>query len=303
MRKKNLWHFLPIVCVFLLVQSYTAAGDEIQLSTSQSYQGSGIKAGLRLMGGGILIGRNDINDELKGANDFYEDRSDIIVLSGKYKPANTLLDFMGEFFVNFAPNLELGIGSGYFTGGKESTVITEWPSSGVNEKTVFPKFSAVPITLSLYYGVPISNSMKVRIGAGAGYYLGSVEWEEYRKYDSEEYEQSWSAKSNALGFHGVVHFELKFTQHSAFVVGAKGRYVVLKNLVGDKEWRYLGGNWGTEEDYILWSYIFEDSATGNKYPGIGFSDEKVKSQYFSDVEEGDVSLSGIVFQAGIKVTF
>jgi hypothetical protein len=134
--------------------------------------------------------------------------------------------------------------------------------------------------------------------------MGTVEWEYYEKNNiGEEYEQTWNATSNTIGFQGGIHFEFGFTRNSSFVIGAKGRYAKFKDISGDLEYESRGSILtisGTEEDAILWYGIWHRS--GGEYPGV-FIDTGGNNWFWSTERKGEVNLSGIVFQAGLKITF
>ncbi|MFO7979537.1 MAG: hypothetical protein R6V00_01735 [Candidatus Aminicenantes bacterium] len=282
----------------------TKAKNNHQASFRQTHRNrSGIEVGLRLMGGSFWLMRNDINDHLQGINDYYSDNP-YSSIDSEFEPIKMGMDFSGEILINFTPHFGIGIGSGYITAKKESTADAFFGMYG-EEATAYPKFSAIPITLSLYLGIPIGNAMKIMFDAGGGYYMGSVDWE-YNVINNvgHEYEETWNAASNTMGFHGGIHFEFGFTQNSAFVIGAKGRYAKFTDITGDLEYESrtsLTTVSGTIEDATLWYGAWHRG--GEEYPGILISDDGGSSWTWIYERKGEVNLSGIVFQAGLKLTF
>jgi len=309
MTRNKFWGFTALLSAVLFILPGTSlADDTAQLTQGQAGQ-SKITFGFRLTGGASLLMRNDFNDHLQTYNDLIDDTS-FVSADSEFEMIKMGMDFGGEILINFMPNFSVGIGAGYLSAGKETSVELDISGVATEELSFYPKFSAIPITLSLYYGVPVGSSMQVMLNAGIGYYLGTVNFDSYYKQTSGSYwyedEDIWSAKSNALGFHGGIDLEFGIAPNLALVVGAKGRYAKLTDLTGDLEWESkssygLSGS-GTEEDLTLWHFN-EEISGGKEYTFVGLSDHKPTGSYLSDVREAEVNLSGIVFQAGIKIFF
>jgi hypothetical protein len=221
------------------------------------------------------------------------------------------LDLAGEMLISFMPHFSIGIGAGYISAGKESSIkLSDTSWIGSQEFTISPQVSAIPITLSLYYGIPVGNGMEVVLNGGAGYYLGTINYDMAQistSIGTYEYTENWSAQSNALGFHGGLNLEFGFSSNMAFVVGARGRLVKFTDLTGDLEWEETSSwglsNSGTDRDQTLWFGQYESLYTGIEYLRLTISDTKPAGLEWSDVRKAEVNLSGIVFQAGFKITF
>jgi hypothetical protein len=321
MSKNKISGSLTVIFFTLLILCGTAAADELelklfkrnakaspQLTQAQPSQYTRIKFGLRIMGGCALFWRNDINEGLQGAKDCFDDlalkwgnREDV---DSEVELVNMGLDFSGELFINFTPNLGIAIGAGYISGSggldlRESNA----------DRTDQWKFSAIPITLTCYYGIPLGSMMGIVFNAGLGYYLGRVNYDYFYGYYDGTWEdtKTWSAKSNSLGFHGGINFEFGFTSNLAFVIGARGRYAKLTDLTGDLDWvhydSWSGWSSGTEKDQALWFGIHMGTLTNKDYPDMRFSEDNPSHKAYYDVHKAEINLSGIIFQAGIKVTF
>jgi len=307
MKSNKLLGFTAILGAALLILPGASLADEsAQLTQGQAGQNS-ITFGFRLTGGASLLMRNDFNDHMQGLNDLVDDNS-FYSADSEFELIKMGTDASGEILISFMPNLSIGIGAGYLSAGKETTA--ELHFYGFDEDiTYHPKFSAIPITLSFYYGIPIGNTIKAVLNAGFGYYIGTVSYDYYYEERLSSYwyeeEETWSAKSNALGFHGGIDLDFGIAPNLALVVGIKGRYAKLTDLTGDTDWEYqvsygFSGS-GTDEDETLWFGDYEYAS--RDYPRLILRPTKPTGSYWSNVREAEVNLSGIVFQAGIKVFF
>jgi len=298
-----------IILLVFFVVPLGAAGDEIQLVPSQESQKGAIKVGLRFTGGGFLLMRSDFIEHIQGMYDIYEAAPYVHSLESEgFGSTNLGLNFAGELFVDFTENIGIGIGSGYITHNEERSLVRDIGCGTFYTHNYNPKFSAVPLTVSLYLGLPVSQRIKIVFNTGVGYYLGKADWvyEEYSNGGVRS-EIDWSASSNALGLHGGLDFEFLLTSRFAFVVGARGRYAKIKSLTGDYNHEthhpVYGHSKGTLNDLTLWYGIWEDLSTGEDYPKVVFAPSEPYGTVWSDVREGEINLSGLVFQAGLKVTF
>ena len=309
MHKYRFLSFIGILSIFLFILPITAAAAESEsLQLTQGHPDPyKVTFGLRLTGGVFPLIHNDFNDNFRGRNDYFND-SQFHTLDSEFELIKMGMDFGGEILIRFMPNFSIGIGAGYLSAGKETTAeVKIWAIS--QDLTYHPKFSAIPITLSFYYGIPAGSFMNIVLNAGFGYYLGTVGFDAYYKdyggFGWEEETDTWSAKSNTLGFHGGIDLEFDVAPNVALVVGAKGRYAKLSDLTADLEWDYnssLGNSQsGTEEDMTLWFGNYEEA--GEEYSLLDLSEDKPTASYWSNVREAEVNLSGIVFQAGIKIFF
>jgi opacity protein-like surface antigen len=264
----------------------------------------GPKFSLKFYGGmnNMLFG--DLNDALQGTTDYYQDLPNVDI-GEELQPVHWGFDFGGEFIINLTPRIGIGLGGGYIQVSKKTTIDVTWEGSPYKD-TVHPKATVIPLTFSIHVGLPLGNIMNFTLNAGAGYYLGTIQW--HYSWDSEfhDYEENWKAKSNTVGFQGSLGLELNISRNLALVVEGFGRYAKLKSLKGDYTWKrdFFGHEEGIIEEATLWYYDWRSSDTGNEYPRIKFDDDvPTETSFQRNIREGEVDLTGFSFRLGIKIRF
>ena len=165
-KNKSLSFIALLAAVLLILPGASLADQPAQGQTNKN----GITFGFRLTGGAFPLMRNDINDHLQGINDifdYYSYYNPYYTLNSEYEMIKMGMDFSGEILISFLPHFSIGVGAGYIGAGKDSTMeVMDTIYSIENTHTYHTKFSVIPITLSLYYGIPVGNSMKVVLNAG-----------------------------------------------------------------------------------------------------------------------------------------
>ena len=185
--------------VFLFFPQWTKAEstfqtpDEIQMRNNEF---SGLNVHIKLFGGlGQLVGQNDVNKNLNGWNQLLNDSANLIGYgtSGDISPLGYGTSFGGELIFSFHPRFSIGLGAEYLQFTKKSTKILTFEGESF-DISLDPRISAIPITLSLYYGIPLGNFLNVVVSAGAGYYLGQYKNVAQQNFIEEQFTISF--KSN-----------------------------------------------------------------------------------------------------------
>lgn len=266
--------------------------------TSQPSADPGISYYVKFSGGMNYLLLGDLNDHFDGRNKFLEDWADSGSLVGKYHNLHLGFDLGAEFIINLTPRFGIGIGSGYLQGKKKSDDIGYTIAGYFIEKEYKEwKVSAVPITMGVYYSLPMGSSMNLLANLGGGYYIGNI-------YYSSEWESlplgggdvKCEANRGTFGFHGGFSLELNVTSNMAFILEVKGRYAKFSNIEGDYEAEGWGGAapyWSINEKRTL--YYFSGD-----YPALGWGPTPPVPGV-EDVRIGSIDLSGFFFGVGIKV--
>jgi hypothetical protein len=265
---------------------------------------SAIGFSLKLYGGMSYLLDSDINNHLQAQTDYWTERG--VEIDDEFRPLRWGIDFGGEFILNLTPHFGIGLGGGYIQASSKSTVNNVWFGYPYQD-TANPEVTVIPLTLSMYFNLPLGKRFNFTVHAGLGYYLGTFSWN--YGYDSEfdDFEENWEGKSNVLGYHGGLGLELNFSSRIALVVEGFGRYAKLQSLKGDYtfEENYFGyQGQDSISEATLWYYEWRSSLTENYYPTIEFNDEKPEeTSFLKNVREGEVDLTGFSVRVGIKIRF
>ena len=278
--------------------------------SSMSYADSAIKGfTLKLGGGAGSWNGSDINDFFRDLNLMMNNTAGLVVggdVVGGFSQLNYGPDFEGEFVLELPKNFAVGIGVGYMRRSSDDSV--ELSAFGVaNSFQAETRFTAVPITLSGYYHMPLGEKTKVYLKGGVGYYIGKSKY--YVRQEGRVMglppvweEEEGDASSNAFGFHGGLGIQLDLSESMALFFETNGRIANLKNWEGRNQYKdYLGDS---ESESVEWYYAEEyDGATRQWYKSVVIVEDEPSGSGYKNVRMAEISHSGVVFRLGLKITF
>ncbi len=200
-----------------------------------SAYGSNISFSLKLYGGLNYISGGDLNEGLKGVNDYYAKFFWYFGLTksgGDYNPVHLGLDYGGDFIIQITPTVGIGLGAGHLRGTSESS-ITFTPVAAAEKTTA--TVSAVPLRLGMYFSLPAGAIVNVNFHAGLGYYLAKVSFD-FRSSAPGSWEQSSArADANGLGFHRGLGLEFRLSPVISLFLEGLGRYASISGFEGSGE--------------------------------------------------------------------
>lgn len=281
--KRKLIFFLTLVLTFSFVR------------VSQAQQ----RFSLRLLGGMGILSPEDINRGIEGWNDFLADLWEVFQ-EGEVKPINLGYEFGGDIVINVTPNFGIGIGAGYIQGAKtsEQTFSSDYGVGGTI--TNKPKIRAIPIKLSLFYTLPLNNSVNVVFNGGGGLYFAKYSYNFRVDANGFLMEGNQDASANGFGFHGGIGFEFNLAPNIAFILEGQGRYAKIDGFEGESVYSETGDSPYTEEGTL---YYVEGSDMGKTYRIVYIYEEKPSGVGIIKVREATVDFSGFTLMAGIKIRF
>ena len=228
----------------------------------------------------------------------YQRRVDFSIVGG-YAHSQSIgsmaeLNIMLQF--SLSSNVKFGLGVGYLSGSDEMHMGGNIGSmrggmmGGINGDFMggFSEhnhnFSVIPLTLSLYYVLPLSPKLDVFMFGGGGYYIGS-------------YKDQASQNESAFGPH--IGFGIDFKIADRITVVAEGLYR-FANLKGFRSELHEGFRERLEEEEHeegSWHFHHHDEEWH-------FHEEhENEQQMLMDVPPFNISLNGISLRVGIKFLF
>jgi hypothetical protein len=140
------------------------------------------------------------------------------------------MDFGGELLLQFNPQLALGLGVGYLQASRSSSLVISDAGKDY-EESWSPKISAVPVTLSLHYFVPLSGKIRLSLDAGVGYYFGKCTDTQHIVFIGE-FDRTYDTTASGIGFHGGLGLEIPVAPAVSIVFEARGRFAKLGGFKG-----------------------------------------------------------------------
>ena len=282
MRKKLIF-FLTLVLTFSFV------------SVSRAQQ----RFSLRLLGGMGILSPEDINRGIEGWNDFLADLWEVFQ-EGEVKPINLGYEFGGDLVINLTHNIGIGIGAGYIQGAKTSdqTFSSDYGVDG--NITNKPKIRAIPIKVSLFYTLPLNNSVNVVFNGGGGIYFAKYSYNFRIDADGFWMEGDHDTSSTGFGFHGGIGLEFNLAPNIAFLLEGQGRYAKIDGFEGESVYSETDMT-SIKEEGVL--YYVEGSSMGKTYRIVYIYEEKPSGEGISKVREAKVDFSGFALMAGIRIKF
>ncbi len=275
-----------VLCLFLSTFAFSAG---------LSFKATG---GLSLLMGG------NWNDIIEGENALYLHL--LGSTSSNFEKLSMGLTFEGELIYHVTENVGIGVGSGFITASKDSTLegtLLGFPLTIGLKPTV----TAIPIMLNLHYFLPVSPTMNVHFWAGPGLYLATVKLDNTLVYPGLLIDTLTTFRPEskaAFGVQGGIGLELAVGSNVFLVLDAQGRFVNISDLVGDVV--TTGTVFGftvnqTDTNQTLWYGEFNTG--GTFYAEYDLDTTQPSGSGVRNVKEGAFGLTGVTFQAGFRIGF
>ncbi len=258
---------------------------------------------IKLWGGGAYVGGGDLNAGMRGLADLWLDSdayggwTDV----GQYKPVHLGFEFGGDFIFYLTRNFGVGMGAGYVSASKDSTITSSWGSI-TDEYTFMPKASAFVFRfLNLVFSLPIGQIMRFNIFGGAGYYFGKADASfRYDWHDGDWDLYEYTANGGGIGVHSGFEFEFILARNISLFIQAAGRYANTGNYDGTYHHTADGGYSYTEMGDF---YYYETLWRGKAYPRVYVSDTAPSGSGIQNVRKAKLDFSGFNIGTGININF
>lgn len=246
----------------------------------------------RLFGSGNYIQGGDLNRGLQGWTDYWKanyNAQGYTQQTGSFNPVHQGFDVGGDVILLLSSHWGLGLGTEYIMATKSSTLTFQSATKEINWE-ILGKVEAVPAKLSLFYFIPVKDSLTIIFHAGVGYYSAKTRLES--RSDSE---YLIDANATGIGYHGGIGLEMKLFTGVYFFVEGAGRYASLSGfrgkvtITGDGGWDGKLYYWEAKHTYID-NFGYIDLLVG---PPSGPA--------FKFVREAKIDFNGFSLRAGISI--
>ena len=256
---------------------------------------------LKISGGMTTVAGGNWNANIEGWSDLRKQNADLY--GNTFTSNNNLLDWgweaAGEILFNLSSQFALSAGLGYIkvNGSGIDTTVSQ---GSVSKSTFNTAFKGVPVTLGLYYQVPLSSKSSLSIGAGSGYYFTSFDYNHYR----EDGLGSWihndqKGNSGGIGFHGGIGYEYSVSKSISVIVEAFGRYAKINGFEGTRS-RYDSNNWSDSDD-VAFYYVEREQLGFGWFQRVVASIEEPTGSQVRNVRSAEIDFSGLSVRIGLKI--
>jgi hypothetical protein len=180
-------------------------------------------------------------------------------------------------YLSDSDNMHMGGNFGGMTGGMMDGLTGSLYGHGHD-------FRAIPLTISLYYVLPINPKVDIFMIGGGGYYLSS-----FRDTSTQE--------KNTFGSHIGIGFDFKIAERVMIVAEGIYRFINLKGFISELHPGFREGMEGEEHEEGFWHYHHHE---GEYHFHESHENQE---QMMIDTPPFDISLNGFSIRAGIKFGF
>lgn len=228
-------------------------------------------------------GLNSINFSLRGGYAHSESRKGMVDVKAEiqFSFSSNIRAGFGIGYLSDSDNMHMGGNIGLMPGGMMGGMMggqTGGFSGGSHS------FRVIPLTLSLYYVLPINPKLDIFMVGGGGYYLSF-----FRDMSTQE--------KNAFGSHAGFGFDLEIADRIKIVAEGIYRFINLKGFTSELHPGFREAIVGVGHEEGFWHY---DHDQGD-YHFHGSQEDL--AQIMMDYPPYSISLNGLSFRAGIKFKF
>ncbi len=266
------------------------------------------KFSLKISAGYGTAGFGDLNKAEEGHNARFEDLARLwgFAKTGEIALPHEGLDVSAEIVLGIAPRLDVGLGSGFLSRmSRESEVAIRQDSTGaLSLQRWTASASATPLTLNVYYRIPLSSRLSGLLKAGLGCYFANFKLRSFRQSELLGV-QTWSqtisrGRDYALGFQAGLVLEYGISRAFSCFTEGTWRFVNFKNWSIEYAYSSVFVN-DAPRTASCWSAEELNRDTGKVYPTFFYSDQAIESANDRNVRKAWIDFSGWCIQAGFRL--
>ena len=258
-------------------------GVSVKLSSGYSYSNVG-----------------DLNTWISSWNYYYDTNAAIdgYMVPEKFKNLHHGYNFEGEIWINLTSRWATALGVGQITMKNKSTHIYRSPTNDDYKNLLTNSVKITPITIGIYYSIPLFSKIKLFLSTGVGYYFAKLSmFNDYQRPDDNWAKWQKNMSSSDFGFLGGMGLEWNIKNNLALIVEARGQYAKITPFEGTRKQESSNG------------YIMEDQGifyTWNQWrkraSALSILPWKPDPAWnIRDIREFMLNLRGISLRIGIRI--
>jgi len=266
--------------------------------TAETFHGVGLT--LRLAAGWSAFSGGDID---RGAMGMFDSSADDILSLGYTqesripKHLRSGFEAGGDIIYNLTNRIGIGLGADYIHATGDDLLTFHANDLRTIKMYSTPWFNAFSVRLGLFYSLPVSRWLTVRLNGGPALYF--VKYDFNRNVMISEFADDFyqQAKAKGLGFRGGLGLDIHLNERVAFLIEAQGRYAKISGFDGSEKFSHEVSGWPTTRETAGTLFYVE----GEKYPGLTFLSDGASGG--QNVRKAVLDLSGISLLAGLSFRF
>ena len=211
-------------------------------------------------------------------------------LGGGYAHSESLsgmADVKGEFRIGITSRLKAGLSVGYLGDSSDMNMGENFNEmmGGSYEGSLQQEkiLRVIPVTLSVYYVLPLNQKLDVFMIGGGGYYFGSLR-------------DNTLQKKNAFGSHAGLGIDFRLSKRVSITAEGVYRFVGLNGFKSEMHSGFIEEMNGEQHQDGLWHYHHQE---GEYY----FHGLQEKTEQMMDSLSYNISLNGFSIRAGLRFNF
>ncbi len=259
---------------------------------------------LRITGGGTYIMGGNYDDALKGQNDYYRSLPDLAI-TGSLGKQRVAAQFAAELEYDPVDYAGISLGLGYYNITSDSEIQLEGASDSILDEYV-SLLRAFSVTASVHLYFPVSESVRIAVGAGPELYFPSFNLD--RTFGRESILTSFdmtfdSDRKTVAGLKATLGLDASFTETVSGFIQASYRSAVFS--VPEGNYTLAGSAGGTIIADLgagsLW--YNEVNQGGTYYPNVTLAATPPGGVDRRNVGPLKVGFGGIGLEVGLKIGF
>ncbi|MBN2399952.1 MAG: hypothetical protein JXI33_06385 [Candidatus Aminicenantes bacterium] len=256
---------------------------------------------LRLHGGMNYLQGGQLNEGIAGFVQRYEQGAESAgrPYESVSDPLHLCYEAGADLLVFFGPRFGLSLGAAYLKGRQQSGVDITWPlytfTVDFNREV-----EAIPVTLGLFYHLPLGKKFNLVFEAGGGYTFARLYMEQLAAAQLEYSNQYSTGRAGGLNFYARLGLEARMTRGVFIFAETLGRVAKISNFRGSAK---LVSSSSPDESFDGAFFFFDLDHQGRLFHILDFGVSAWDNPEVSNAVLAEIDFSGVSVRAGVRFRF